>query len=135
MRRMAVCLTSLAVLSWLPAHAAGAPEGGGEWLGRRNPFRPLIAPRQDVPPMPPSAPGGLALPLPAQSREAEFAYVGLVYDEAEAIAAVSDGQRTRFVRLGDRLDAGTVSAITPQQLTLSRKGRTLVLPMRREGVN
>ncbi len=133
-------------MALLPVHAAQATDAAGEWLGRRNPYRPLIAPKRQALPLPALPDPGLPEPgLPddpgvrPEARQtpapARLSYVGLVYDDSEAIAAVSDGRRTRFVRKGDRLDEGTVSSITPQHLTLTRKGRVTLIPLRREGVH
>ena len=122
----------------LPAHAE-ATQVPDELLGRRNPFRPLIAPQRAPQGLPesPSAPvpSGLSRhSTPPLSVLERLEYVGIAYDEIEAIAAVSDGERTWFVRMGDRLEGAAVSSITPHKLTWSRNGRAIVKHLRREGV-
>ena len=138
MRAMGLLAAGLMLAMALPA-SAETPELPGELLGRRNPFRPLIAP-QRAPQALPEPPSGPALPsLPRQEAPAlsvleRLEYVGIAYDASEAIAAVSDGERTWFVRMGDRLEGAAVSSITPHKLTWSRKGRAIVKHLRREGV-
>jgi len=136
MRTSGILIAGIVVAVSLPLHAE-TTEPTGEWLGRRNPFRPLIVPQRSALPMPEAPSGGATPPrveTPPTSVLDRLEYVGIAYDEREAIAAVSDGERTWFVRKGDRLDGATVSSITPNKLTWSRKGRDLVKHLRREGV-
>ncbi len=141
MRGISVLIIGAIVLLGLPGHVRAEPPQ--ETLGRRNPYRPLIVPRRGPAGLPalPAEPGGTSLGeaprIPAKPPETvldRLAYVGIVYDETEAIAAVSDGDRTWFVRVGDRLEGAAVTAITPHKLTWSRKGRLIVKHLRREGV-
>lgn len=129
MRRFGIGIVGLALMTGLPALAMTV-EAPPELQGRRNPYRPLIgAPR--VPEAPSSGPFSVR-PLAFALERLE--YVGIAYDEAEAIAAVSDGGRTWFVRAGDRLEGATVTSITPHKLTWNRNGRLIVKHLRREGV-
>ncbi len=138
MRTIGILMTGVVVAMSFPALAAST-EPAGELLGRRNPFRPLIGPQRPVP-MLPELPGAAKPPklpqaeTPAPSVLERLEYVGIAYDETEAIAAVSDGERTWFVRKGDRLEGATVASITPHKLTWNRKGRDIVKHLRREGV-
>lgn len=105
-----------------------------ELQGRRNPFRSLIGSNAPADVTGADSPGS---PLPARkpiSVIERLEYVGIAYDEAEAIAAVSDGERTWFVRTGDLLEGAAVTAITPHKLTWKRQGRLVVKHLRREGV-
>lgn len=133
--RIICLLPVLALLVWA-GPAVAVRELPGELLGRRNPYKPLIMPgtSQPLPNLPaPNAPDvrPAALPAPVSALE-RLQYVGIAYDEAEAIAAVSNGERTWFVRMGDRLDGAVVSAITPHKLTWTRGGRPIVKHLRRE---
>lgn len=105
-------------------------------MGRRNPYLPLItSPRASSVPSVGGEPADVATPAKAPSSVLDrLEFVGIAYDEAEAIAAVSDGERTWFVRMGDRLEGAAVTAITPHKLTWNRKGRSIVKHLRREGV-
>lgn len=136
MRGIGFLLCGAVVLVSVPAPAQGE-EPPTEWLGRRNPYRPLVVPKREpasfpAPPAERETPARLT-PKPESVLD-RLEYVGIAYDETEAIAAVSDGDRTWFVRMGDRLDGAAVSAITPHKLTWSRKGREIVKHLRREGV-
>jgi YD repeat-containing protein len=129
MRRFGIGIIGLALMTGLPALAVTV-EVPPELQGRRNPYRPLIG----TPHFPEGA-GSDPVPVrkPASALE-RLEYVGIAYDEAEAIAAVSDGERTWFVRAGDRLEGATVTSITPHKLTWNRNGRLIVKHLRREGV-
>lgn len=137
MRGIGFLLCGVVVLLGLPALAQEG-EPPAEMLGRRNPYRPLVVPKRE-PASLPALPSEKETPARITPKALEsvldrLEYVGIAYDEAEAIAAVSDGERTWFVRMGDRLDGAAVSAITPHKLTWSRKGREIVKHLRREGV-
>jgi hypothetical protein len=137
MRGISVLIIGAIVLLGLPGHAQAEPPQ--ETLGRRNPYRPLIGPRREPAGLPalPSDRGGepaREAPKLLETVLDRLAYVGIAYDETEAIAAVSDGDRTWFVRVGDRLEGAAVTSITPHKLTWSRKGRLIVKHLRREGV-
>lgn len=126
-----LALLSLLSLAWAPPALAAPSESADAMLGRRNPYRPLIL----------AAPSGAPSTTTAQpsARTAvslleRLEFVGVAFDDAEAIAAVSDGERTFFVRKGDRVEGAFVSSITAQQLTLTQSGREIVKPRRQEGV-
>jgi len=142
MRMIGILMIGIVMAMALPAHAANT-ESASELLGRRNPYRPLIAPQRGLEALPelPNAPMQTTVPsIPSRVHAAPVSvlerleYVGIAYDESEAIAAVSDGERTWFVRKGDRLEGASVSAITPHKLTWTRKGQAIVKHLRREGV-
>lgn len=138
MGRIGVLVTGMLLVAMLPVHAQ-TTELPGELLGRRNPYRPLIGAQRApvVPPSVPSAPDLQPTRLPSEARASvldRLAYVGIAYDASEAIAAVSDGERTWFVRKGDRLEGAALTSISPNKLTWSRKGRLIVKHLRREGV-
>lgn len=108
-------------------------EAPPELQGRRNPYRPLIGEIR-LPEVPAADPMPAPVPLPEKTPASAFErleYVGIAYDEAEAIAAVSNGERTWFVRLGDRFEGASLSSITPQTLTWNRNGRLIVKRLRR----
>ena len=139
MRSIGILITGIVMTLSLPVHAEST-DPSGEWLGRRNPFRPLIGPQrpsQNLSELPAVSKPHARPPAaaPALSILDRLEYVGIAYDESEAIAAVSDGERTWFVRKGDRLEGAAVSSITPHKLTWSRKGHDIVKHLRREGVN
>ncbi|GEM_PF-6706952 len=117
-----------------PTHAQIA-DPPAELVGRRNPYRPLIVPQSVSSALPAElVPRVKTIPQAPEAVMDRLDYVGIVYDEAEAIAAVSEGERTWFVRLGDRLEGATVTSITPHKLTWNRKGSLIIKHLRREGV-
>lgn len=132
MRAQGILAIAVALSAGLPADALPA-DGARDLLGRRNPFRPLIS----APSAPPAEAGLSTAPVPEgvalRSKLERLEYVGIVYDASEAIAAVTDGERTWFVRKGDRLEGAVVTEISPQRLVWSRSGRLMTKPLRREG--
>lgn len=105
-------------------------------LGRENPYRPLIQKRSATMTFeaPLSGPVGLppALPVP-ESRPLmdTLEFVGVAYDNGEAIAAVSVDGKTMLMKKGEQLDGATVMQITPHKLVWRKANRTIIKHIRR----
>lgn len=110
-----------------PGAAAPIP-----FQGRKNPFRPLILPRPSAPPalpavtlpsLPPAPASEPALRLRAELAGVEF--MGVAYDDDEALAATRIEGQTRFLRVGDRVRGATLLSIAADRIVLKKNGRLL----------
>jgi hypothetical protein len=96
-------------------------------LGRKNPFRPLIAsPRTEPLALASTAPP-LSLPPAPRTRPelAELEFRGVAYDNDEALAATRVDGEMRFLRVGDRVAGATLVSISSDRLVLRKNGRVL----------